>query len=233
MFIWTTLKAVGARSEPPGERAGCLSLEGAGAPRGLCTTRPPRGARGSAGPFRGGGRRAPARFWWPRRSSALWRRLRVVARAQRRARFGDARAWVAACAAWPAGAERALLRRGSACGTTAGGDEDSDYEDSDEERGPPLTLAQAADALARVVAARRPIWRCGRPSPTPDYSSSTSPPLIGRRPTRRQLRGPRVRPQRAVAPQGARRALAWLEVSCRLRLDTGFGDLRTSTMREW
>ena len=35
-------------------------------------------------------------------------------------------------------------------------DEDSDYEDSDEERGPPpLTLAQAADALARVVAARR------------------------------------------------------------------------------
>ena len=70
--------------------------------------------------------------------------------------LGDARAWVAACAAWPAGAERALLRARLKVRHHDDDDEDSDYEDSDEERGPPpLTLAQAADALARVVAARR------------------------------------------------------------------------------
>ena len=65
-------------------------------------------------------------------------------------------------------------------------EEDSDYEDSDEERGPPpLSLAQAADALARVVAARRA--DLGDAADAVAYAgafSGTSPPLIGRRPTR-------------------------------------------------
>lgn len=69
--------------------------------------------------------------------------------------LGDARAWVSAVAAWPHGAERSLLRA-RLC-VRHHDDSDSDYEDDEEdERGPPpLSLAQAADALGRVVKTRR------------------------------------------------------------------------------